>query len=698
MNTLVNLAASNALTVLPLAAVVFLIARVVRNTAVKHMLWVLVLVKFIAPPVLSLPVTVEWPLVEETASVQHAIPAVPLATSSASTGAVVAMPAGNESSATPVADLSTAASALELGTVVTPAPATSATHWSTRVVRTWLRAWQAHPSWQTLLLMAWVAGTIGWTALQIVRAFRFERMIASCPCVPTRLQQQTDALAADLGLKRGPRVFVIDAAVSPMLWGCGRTAKLLFPADLALRLDDEARATLITHELAHFSRGDHVVRVLELVATALFWWHPVLWWARAQIEQAEEECCDAWVVRQFPHVPRRYAEALLDTIDFLCEARRALPPLASGLGQAPFLRRRLTQIMQGPRTQPVTPRVRYAILLVAAVVLPLQPFVFATPRLATSRPEPFPEIAASTLTSSVESQAISGNDDSDSVVEPAATKRQTPSPPRQPAPRTRSVRQGEVWSTAVSPDGRFVVRTTTARRVTLSDLQQNSTTDLSDQNITAVAFAPDAPWFAAAGSDGRIAVWNSITGKLQRVLNRHPNSLRTIAIAPDAQTLAVGGVDGSVLVYNLQTDQLALDATRSATAVNCVRFSPNGRQLAIAQGGWMSGQRGRVMVCDTADGQILATLNCEAAPGAVAFASDEELIVGLFAGHAQLWNLATRRVVAESWTDKAVIATAAFSPDNPVLREIAFSSVESTPSESSTPLSLLRSFLNAPQE
>ena len=31
---------------------------------------------------------------------------------------------------------------------------------------------------------------------------------------------------------------------------------------------------------------------------SLFWWHPVVWWARREMEAAEEECCDAWVVEQ----------------------------------------------------------------------------------------------------------------------------------------------------------------------------------------------------------------------------------------------------------------------------------------------------------------------------------------------------------------------------------------------------------------
>src|SRR5437773_1721665 len=80
-----------------------------------------------------------------------------------------------------------------------------------------------------------------------------------------------------------------------------------------------ARATLIAHELAHYRRGDHWVRVFELVVSGIFWWNPVVWWARRQIEIAEEECCDAWVIEQFPDTPRWYAEALLETIDFLSE-------------------------------------------------------------------------------------------------------------------------------------------------------------------------------------------------------------------------------------------------------------------------------------------------------------------------------------------------------------------------------------------
>lgn len=697
MNTLVQLAATNAVAVLPLAVLVLLLSQFVRHAALKHTLWVLVVVKFVAPPIFSLPVTVEWPAAEATVSTDRTPTDV----------APITLPAPND--AAPVATIAMSAEVVNSPNAKAADPRhtieamSSTTFWSAmtgRLTRGWMalgRVWQSNLWLQTMLLVVWMLGTLGWTGRQLWRAFRFERLLAAAPCVPTRLQQQTDALAADLGLKQAPRVFVIDAAVSPMLWGCGRKARLLFPADLALRLDDEARATLITHELAHYSRGDHLVRLLELVATAFFWWHPVLWWARSQIEQAEEECCDAWVVRQFPHVPRRYAEALLDTIDFLCEQRRALPPLASGLGQAPFLRRRLIQIMQGPQWKPVPARVRTAILLVAAAVLPLQPFAFATPSLATGRPDRRSLPDAEQLRVGME--RLSPSDDIDTL-DPAPTLTpRSPVPPVRPrptGPRARPSREGTAWSTAVSPDGRFVVEVRTVRRLLLTDLQRNLTTDLSGENLTSVAFAPDEPWFAAAGSDGRITIWDSITGKLQRTVDTRPQALRSIAIAPDGRSLAVGGVDGIVAVYDVSTGRETLVLPRAMTAVNCVRYSPNGRLLAVATGDWMSAGRGRVAVYDAETGQSQATLTCNSAPGAVAFASDEELIVGEFEGKARLWNLATRQVVAESQADKAVVATAAFSADNPALREITFAPVEAARAEDdATAFGLLRTLLDS---
>ena len=53
-------ALTNAATVVPLAAVVLIVGRSLRRPALVHVLWVLILVKFITPPLVGVPVPAEW--------------------------------------------------------------------------------------------------------------------------------------------------------------------------------------------------------------------------------------------------------------------------------------------------------------------------------------------------------------------------------------------------------------------------------------------------------------------------------------------------------------------------------------------------------------------------------------------------------------------------------------------------------------
>ena len=74
-------------------------------------------------------------------------------------------------------------------------------------------------------------------------------------------------------------------------------ATLLWPANLAERLDDAARRAVLAHELAHLKRRDHWTAWLEVVVACLWWWHPVVWWARRELRHYAELACDAWVLR-----------------------------------------------------------------------------------------------------------------------------------------------------------------------------------------------------------------------------------------------------------------------------------------------------------------------------------------------------------------------------------------------------------------
>src|SRR5205085_698622 len=126
-------------------------------------------------------------------------------------------------------------------------------------------------------------------------------------------------------------------------------------------------------ELAHCRRRDHWVRWVEAVALSLFWWFPVAWWVRAELQRQEELCCDALAAEESS--PRAYATAMLDVVDFLAGEPRPVPALASTLTGANSLRERLTRVLAGSGAACLGGPARMGLFALAGCALPLMPLL-----------------------------------------------------------------------------------------------------------------------------------------------------------------------------------------------------------------------------------------------------------------------------------------------------------------------------------
>jgi hypothetical protein len=87
------------------------------------------------------------------------------------------------------------------------------------------------------------------------------------------------------------------------------------------------------------------------------------------LHQAEEACCDAWVVWLLPQRARDYARALLETIDFLTPAPDA-PLLSSGFGRASTLKRRFDMILRQHASHRLSWPARIGVAAAGLLVLP----------------------------------------------------------------------------------------------------------------------------------------------------------------------------------------------------------------------------------------------------------------------------------------------------------------------------------------
>ena len=153
-----------------------------------------------------------------------------------------------------------------------------------------------------------------------------------------------------LGVRRKVDLRRTDAVAVPVVWGW-RTAVVLIPVTSESWPLDQRRAFLL-HELAHVARRDCLAQALASVAHAVYWPHPLVWWAVRRLRAEAERACDDLVLQAGTDAPE-YAQHLLDAARALrnehwlpagssvvrrADAARRPPPRPPRPGQEPAVR------------------------------------------------------------------------------------------------------------------------------------------------------------------------------------------------------------------------------------------------------------------------------------------------------------------------------------------------------------------------
>jgi RND family efflux transporter MFP subunit len=246
--------------------------------------------------------------------------------------------------------------------------------------------------WRQIAVALWLFGMTAWWVVIGLSSYRFHRLLRLSRPAPDELCERLAQVAARLGLRRVPMVSLVMARVPPMVWaGLAGAPRLVLPEELWSRFDSAQQDAVMAHELAHLKRRDHWVRRLEAIVLGLYWWNPVAWWARRELERAEEACCDAWVVWALPTAAGAYVEALVATAVYLSGLRLTLPVGASGAGRVLPLTRRLNMILSDQSRSALARNLARAVLVVGVLALPF------LPSLAAGRTPGAPDSTAMTI-------------------------------------------------------------------------------------------------------------------------------------------------------------------------------------------------------------------------------------------------------------------------------------------------------------
>jgi uncharacterized protein (TIGR03067 family) len=340
MNILLWWLAQNTITVVVMIPLVLLACRLHRNRpAVRHALWVVVLLKFLTPPIVTWPLSIEqmrdaiWTSPASVAKVSGTAPRqrpeLPVLPGVKDRVRPDRLPSPQES---PHADAAPPA----VSTIEQTEPAFAPTVPDVQPPSAAMRlAFQ-------LLGGAWLLGGIVCATVQLRRIGRHASIIRRGTVAPEQLIAEVKATAKQLGM-RPPRVIIARGILSPFLW-CLGCLRLVWPEALASNIEIARSRGVIAHELAHVRRRDHWVAWLELVGGVVWWWNPLFWFVRRRLRETAEMACDALAIATNPGSRREYAETLLE-LSAGFQSGVPAPVLAVSAGTPSSFEKRLAMIL-----------------------------------------------------------------------------------------------------------------------------------------------------------------------------------------------------------------------------------------------------------------------------------------------------------------------------------------------------------------
>ena len=338
LDFLIQATLSNLVVSTILAVIAWGVQRQMRSPGLANLLWALVLVKMVTPPMVALPV-LEIPRIKSSQVNQTGV-------SGARPLEALELPTNEDNFAT-------------LGSAI-PSESNRQFIWTNN---------------DRPIVIA-----VGFTCLAIslllclfsfVRIIRFHWTLVEHTHKNDRL---TDTLATSIaqqfGLKKRPKLFVTKANVVPFVWWIQGRSAIVLPEKAVHEMARDDLRLVIAHEMAHIKRRDHWFRWVEWLALISLWWNPVMWWARKQLRITEELACDELVLETVGTKTTNYANSLLNMAELLATSAIRPPVVASAINSGGNLEKRLKMIIDDNSTR-FSSGLRAVILAVATCLFPL---------------------------------------------------------------------------------------------------------------------------------------------------------------------------------------------------------------------------------------------------------------------------------------------------------------------------------------
>ena len=243
--------------------------------------------------------------------------------------------------------------------------------------------------WRLCLVLGWAAGGLGYLTVAMAKAWRIQVGLKRARTWPDmELECEFLDMAKTVGIQHRPKLCLIRGLGQPFVWGVFR-GSIYLPEDFGRQGTTRERMLVMSHELAHVLRWDALVNFTQLLAQAVFVFHPLVWWLNKIIRHEREKCCDEMAVASLRVDGREYGSAIVDRLADYYEPACPSSSLAIS-GHAKDLEDRIKSLVRPGRIfyRRPTVLVMFTAIFIAALVAPAHLVVTAEPAKAPPKVQP----------------------------------------------------------------------------------------------------------------------------------------------------------------------------------------------------------------------------------------------------------------------------------------------------------------------
>lgn len=166
-------------------------------------------------------------------------------------------------------------------------------------------------TWKAILFILWVMGVFAFLALLIQRGMFVRGLIAASRPSNEEFTEVLEQCRRQIGVRLKTTLRISETISSPAVCGFFRPI-ILIPAGLVGKLSTEGLRAILIHELAHIKRADLWVNSIQTFLQVVYFYNPFVWFANSMIRKVCEEAVDETVLVTLGGKARDYSNTLID--------------------------------------------------------------------------------------------------------------------------------------------------------------------------------------------------------------------------------------------------------------------------------------------------------------------------------------------------------------------------------------------------